>query len=117
MPAQDVTKSSAFMMWFKNSTVVDEHGRPLVVHHGHAEKFEIFTSGIRRSTRGVDSGKPAFYFTPREGTAMLWAINSAAGRGDESVIPAYLSMQNPKYYYNWEDWCLCRRSQSKSRRT
>lgn len=92
-------QNPAFQEWFKNSHVLDDHGRPLMVFHGTYDDFCIFG-------QSEDGG---YHF----------GTESAAGRrladlgGDECaegarVMPMFLSIQNPKTLpkdpFGCEDW-------------
>ena len=81
----------AFADWFGASKVVDEQGKPMVVYHGTATKFESF--------RGPS------YFTASRGQAADYAANQAQASGLARVMPVYLSLQNPQLvsddYIEW----------------
>ena len=78
-----------FYAWFKNSRVVDEQGRPLVVYHGTASDVANFAPG-----NGSSDG---FHFSSSPDVASRFAQSRAmdGGKG-ANVVPAYLAMQNPK---------------------
>jgi len=90
-----------FDRFFKGSKVVDEAGDPQVVFHGTAEDFDIFQHGIKRSTRGSDSGKEMFSLTPKPDAAHLYA--GVNGQG-ENIVPSFVSMKKPKVIENFEDF-------------
>ena len=87
-----------FRRWFKDSKVVDEQGKPLVVYHGTAipgvTNFETY--GTPYGLMGTGT-----YFTDSPGVASGYATSGAkkaSKRGYEpspNVIPAHLSIQNP----------------------
>jgi len=96
-----VTENPNFKAWFGDSKVVDEDGKPLVVYHGTARDFTAFDIG--RS--GEATGNTGFY---GEGVYFTEDADYAAGFGafarrteDDavSVVPAYLSLQNPAYIH------------------
>lgn len=83
------TESPEFKRWFKNSKVVDESGRPMVVYHGTTADFTSFD--INQFGKGDDGffGK-GFYFGPAEDAGRY----AGAGEG-ANVMPVYLKMENP----------------------
>jgi hypothetical protein len=81
---QDVS-SMRFKAWFGDSKVVDQNGEPLVMYHGTAEDFSVFSSKRGR----------LIYFARDPETAEMFAYASAEGTdGDASILPVYLSVQN-----------------------
>jgi hypothetical protein len=54
------TKSTEFKKWFKDSKIVDDKGKPLVVYHGTTQDFDIFD--ITKTEKEADLGG-GFYFT------------------------------------------------------
>lgn len=79
------TETPAFKAWFGESKVVDADGKPLVVYHGTTsdENFNTF--------------KPDSHFGTRLSAHQRIEQLSIRGRyGDGSLMPVYLSMQNPK---------------------
>ncbi len=90
-----------FWKWFSDSRVVDAQGRPLVVYHGTHRDFATFDENAPSSHIPL----PGFYFTPNPDIASMFAESGAkmaqnkAGRPFEpvgaTVMPAYLSIQNP----------------------
>lgn len=86
-PAPD---TPAFKNWFKKSAVVDEHGEPLVVHHGTKAPSETNFAFDYSKMVGRNEGA-GFYFTDNP--------DVARGYGqDGTVISAYLSLQKPMPY-------------------
>lgn len=81
------TESSYFKKWFGNSKVVDENGKPLVVYHGTAAKFDAF-SYDKIGTNGTVEGV-GFYFTDDADTAAGYK------KIDGEVKECYLSIQKP----------------------
>ncbi len=98
----DVLKSPSFKKWFKGSQVKDKDGNPLVVYHGTKTEggFEEFTSKLSpRNQKGNQ-----FYFSDRAGIASMYAKSRFGGR-DGSIMPVYLSLQNPLIIdANGEPW-------------
>lgn len=77
------TNTPAFKQFFGDSKVVDENGEPLVVYHGtNAENIQQFDKNKASNAYGSRNG---FFFAKRE---------QDAGYG-HTVMPVYLSMQNP----------------------
>jgi len=83
-----VTDTPEFKKWFGGSKVVDEKGDPQVVYHGTSSDFSEF------KTSKYENG---IYFTPSPRYAGGRARVSAlmAGKGNESVMPTFLRMENP----------------------
>lgn len=90
-----------FHRWFGDSKAVDKHGRPLVVYHGTANKFDEFDKSKIGSTYDVDDH--GFYFTSLHHEADKWADsaerlgikNKTSKYGDSRVIPAYVNLHHP----------------------
>jgi hypothetical protein len=83
-PRQTVTPE--FRQWFGDSKVVDQSGQPVRVYHGTDASFEAFDAariGSRTDEGQIGHG---FYFSTDQNTARST---------DTSVVPAYLSIQNP----------------------
>lgn len=80
--------NAAFKRWFKNSTVVDKRGRPLIVYHvTNQEDFTEFrTINLGQETEVASAHFGAWFTADRD---------SAEDSGFERVIRAYLSFQNP----------------------
>lgn len=95
------TESSAFKKWFGDSKVVDENGKPLVVYHGTAADFDVFSE--EAPAQHIDM--PGFYFTPDPKKASRFAKTAEepvldgdgyfVGMSGGNVMPVYLSLQNP----------------------
>ena len=88
----DQTNTPAFKEWFGDSKVVDENGNPLVVYHGTQADFNQFTL----TKKGIDAFGTGFYFTTSPKEAADWAVEERSEMEGENIIPAYLSLQNPK---------------------
>lgn len=103
----DQTQTPEFKRWFGDSKVVDSEGRPLVVYHGTHSDVQAFT-GDKVKARFPNS--EGFYFASSPFHASVYAdsINNAAEGFDPTsrfskpaaeggnVMPAYVSLQNPK---------------------
>lgn len=75
-----------FQSWFGDSQVVDEMGRPLVVHHGTSADIQVFnTQGGRGKTHGT-----GVFFSSRPEVASTYA----GGHGG-NVMPVYLKLHQP----------------------
>ena len=99
----------AFKDWFRNSKVVDQDGKPLVVYHG--TNWDILSEAPGEAVfddkyRGAGSGDNGFYgrgfyFTFGNGEAS----KGEAGYYGKNVYQFYLSIQNPFYFtetlLNW----------------
>jgi hypothetical protein len=83
-----VTDTPAFKAWFKDSKVVDEDGKPLVVYHGTGRLDGNTKDGA--IGRFIDS-RPV-WFTPDVGLASMYA---KLGGPDQSVYPAHLAIKKP----------------------
>lgn len=97
--AQAPVETPAFQRWFGDSKVVDENGDPLVVYHGTpGPAFREFEKGRAGVTSfigiPVEVRREGFYFAEKKGFAKGFAEQSRA-RGGGSVMPVYLSIQNP----------------------
>ena len=80
----------AFKRWFGDSKVVNAEGKPLVVYHGTRKDFNAFDKSKQ------DLRDAGFYFGSSK-DANAYAYSSEGGG---NVIPVYLSISNPKIYYN-----------------
>lgn len=89
-------QSDAFTKWFGDSKVVDAEGKPLVVYHGTNAKITEFKNA-KKGERDPGFFGNGFYFTPNEDDALNYADSAAEadGAGESTVIPVYLSLQNP----------------------
>lgn len=87
----DITKTPAFIKWFKNSKVVDENGKPLILYHGTRNSFNSFVP-----SKGGEYG-PGIYIADMQETAKWYADNVSSGTEEAKVLPVYVSMQNPFY--------------------
>ena len=115
------TDSEAFKKWFGDSKVVDNNGSPLVVYHGTASDFDVFSK--EKMQDNFNQADLGFYFTnaPRPGsefyygsTASEYAENAQKYIYDEekgsykpregaNVMPVYLSIKKP-LMINAEGW-------------
>lgn len=85
-----------FHRGFKDSTVVDEQGRPTVVYHGTGEDFSSFnTDGGTTKSKGAGS-----FFSSSKHVANTYA------NGDiPNVRPVYLNLKNPvRVNANGNNW-------------
>ncbi len=90
--AADQTKTTAFKKWFGDSKVVDAEGKPLVVYHGTVGDFAEF-----KTTRTGEFG-PAIYTTADGNEAAQYGVGAGSRHLSQppvSVMPVYVSLQNP----------------------
>jgi len=82
------TSSPNFKRFFKDSKVVDENGKPLIMYHATAE--ELFDTFNKEKIRAVDYDTPfnGFWFSSDKFT-------SPAMRDAKNTIPVFLSIKNP----------------------
>jgi hypothetical protein len=85
---QGPTASPEFKKWFGASAAVDSAGKPLQVYHGTASEFSAF-----EPAKGTSEG---FHFHADPKQASLFALARSDGGKGANVLPAYLSLQNPK---------------------
>ena len=86
-------ESEAFKRWFKDSKVVDEDGKPLVVYHGSPDVRGIFAKGFGRYTSDGTWFAAADYRV-----ADSYADDRRAfdyQNAEPQTIPLYLSIRNP----------------------
>lgn len=94
---------SDFDTWFGESKVVDDAGKPLVVYHGTAAKFDTFDLAKVGSTMGVDDA--GFFFSTDKDRADDYAEEAskvAKRKGltpDERTLAVYISLKNPWVIY------------------
>jgi hypothetical protein len=85
-----------FWKWFKDSRVVDEQGRPLVVYHGTRREF--FTFEPMRTFKAFGNSekyKEAVYLTSDKREAEEYAMDQDGGRDDRSrIIKAYVAINS-----------------------
>ena len=77
-PTEEGTKN--FWRWFKDSAVVDDEGRPLVVYHGTPKDFDQF---VRRG--------PGIFLSSSPEMASRYAGEGVGA----NVMPVFLSLKNP----------------------
>lgn len=83
---QDAPETPEFKLWFGDSKVVDDAGKPLVVYHGTRDKFSVFDySKIGSQGRAEGAG---FYFTNSR--------DVASGYGDPMEV--FLAIKKPLSY-------------------
>lgn len=90
--SMEQTETRQFKRWFKDSKVVDEDGKPLVMYHGtHAENgdFHVFdySKAVKRGGLGLKALGAGNYFTATH--------LSGNERYGSRVIEAYLSIKHP----------------------
>lgn len=103
----EVDREANFKRWFGDSKVVDENGKPLVVYHGTADDIESFKLG---KTKRDDHGRQleGIYFSQLPTTASAYARsapnikNREADIDGANVVPAFVSLQNPKEFGTWD---------------
>ena len=90
------TETPEFKQWFKDSKVVDQTGKPLMVYHG-TSNAEVNDNGITifASTKNI-----AGWFTPDADLANSYTeVHSAdydeIGESGQQIYPVYLSIANP----------------------
>ena len=80
--SMEQTETRQFKRWFKDSKVVDEDGKPLIVYHGSDADFNAFDMTKGRANMDIQGA----FFSPWD--------DDAAGYGG-NVRAFYLSIQNP----------------------
>ena len=75
-----------FWLWFGDSKVVDEDGRPLVVYHGTTSDIEKFDKGS------------AYFTTSKDLSATYAGTSFGKQKKGGNVIPAYLKIAKPAPY-------------------
>lgn len=78
-----------FWKWFGNSKVIDNTGRPLVVHHGTSKKFKAFNPKL---SLGI------IWFTSNEDTIKS---GEAGAAGRDIIMPLYAKIISPA---GWKDY-------------
>lgn len=96
-----------FQKWFGGSKVVDEQGKPLTVYHGTSKDVDF--NAFRGNKNGI------WFTSSPEGASKYAAENDSMGYSHgpgwkveptntaSRVIPAQLSLQNPKSFEVWPD--------------
>ena len=87
-------KTPEFKKWFGNSKVVDRDGNPLVVYHGSGADITRFDTDRGADTTGNVTAVWGVFFTPSPGEASNYA--TMFHKEGQNVLPAYLSIQNPR---------------------
>ena len=95
---QDVTQTPAFKQWFRDSKVVDEQGKPLVVYHGTSDNIKIFKKEKSGSINTLDE-YGNFYFTDdielaKEYSRKAFKVKNKKFK-NEKIIESYLKLENP----------------------
>lgn len=86
------TDTPAFQNWFGDSQAVDSDGRPLRVFHGTGGDFSVFSRAKAGAATGAANTGMGFFFTDNADVAGNYARMS---RDAQSIMPVYLSVQNP----------------------
>lgn len=86
-------RSAAFKRWFGDSKVVGANGDPLVVYHGTANDFSVFSDEFYGESTGEGDLGEGFYFTDRADVAGSFA--EGADGDAPSIMPVYLAIKNP----------------------
>jgi hypothetical protein len=90
-------ETPAFKRWFGKSKVADADGKPIRAYHGTFGDFSVFNFG-----RSVGLNRLGFWFDAGANIPNLFAGGREIPRfAGGSVMPVYLSLQNPKEY--WSD--------------
>lgn len=84
-----LTDTPEFQAWFGDSKIVDAAGRPLVVYHGTKADIDAFNPS------GSGEFGPGIYLSANPDTAHFYADHVARGAGGSTIIPVYVSMQDP----------------------
>lgn len=84
-----VTDTENFSNWFAGSKCVDSSGRPLIVYHGTSSSTKSFTE------RNKGYGQVGHWFDAWPETVEGYT-GGAHKRDRPNVIPAFLSIKNPK---------------------
>ena len=82
LKSMEQTETRQFKRWFKDSKVVDEDGKPLIVYHGSDADFNAFDMTKGRANMDIQGA----FFSPWD--------DDAAGYGG-NVRAFYLSIKNP----------------------
>ncbi len=78
-----------FKKWFGNSKVVDEHGKPLIVHHGTNKEFYKFR--LRIGDVGIHFGT----YGQAEDRILYKQMHDPNAVQSIRTVPVYLSIWNP----------------------
>lgn len=90
---RDLTHTAAFQRWFRNSTVVNNDGSPMVVYHGTTATFDAFEPFYRK---GEMLGFGVHFAEDVEIAAKYAFEKGVARKGNAPrLIAAFLSIQNP----------------------
>lgn len=89
------TETPEFKRFFKDSKVVDENGEPLVVYHGTNKSFNVFRPSKKFGN--------AYFASASTSYANTLAKDVFGKTGGDSVMPLYVSLQNPRII-NFEDY-------------
>lgn len=83
-----VENATSFDRWFRDSRVVDQDGKPLIVYHGTNQTFDKFSKKRGGMSTGNNAGATkGFFFTSDRDEAHEYALN--AGRHVVSNVAAF----------------------------
>lgn len=82
-----------FYKWFGSSKITDDDNRPLIVYHGTGADFDEFDPKRTATSPRGSSGSLGFFFTGSTKEGSGYGTGYPEGG---SVLPVYLSIQNPK---------------------
>ncbi len=85
------TETKAFRDWFKDSAVVDDEGKPLVVYHGTANEFDAFDNA-KTGTNDKGLWGRGHYLSATVDGPNSYALRQGDGA---RVIAAYVAIRNP----------------------
>lgn len=118
--SEGVTTTPEFRQWFRNSKVVDQQGKPLMVFHGGPSGITAFDKNKIGQTFGQD--KEGFFFTTntaydiahygtpdgKTGQRVYNDMYAAGAYADNAegggVYPCYLRIENPLMIGDWAEW-------------
>ncbi len=105
------TQTPEFKAWFGKSKVVDDEGRPLRVFHGTGANVKVFD--VKHLGTATDFGfaGAGHYFMDDPEWGSAYAETSLSKGGSPNVVPAYLSLQNPKIIYDFKELPESKREQ------
>lgn len=90
LPKDSPERAENFRRWFGESKVVDDEGNPLTVYHGTDADFSEFkNSALGESTGHNAAGLGHFFSSPS-------VAGEFSGYDGASIIPANISLKNPK---------------------
>lgn len=106
----DATQSPAFKKWFAGSKVLDDEGKPQVMHHGTVHDFSVFETGdrlinnaLKKKARNFLNDNIGAFFTSDYDDAKHFAERGTHNT-PTSVTPVYLSIKNPLEFETQDDF-------------